>query len=207
MPLGAFKTAMLGAAGSGGAGSAWETIATTDFDGAYTVSYTGIDSTKYSMLRAVYWAPGATSPTGGSGANPYWKGKFNNPGSYSHNYMFEANRNGTRYKSINSQSTEFDWSYSLGSGDSSNVGYGRMNILHCTTGPRDSVTKRQVGTSMGSWYGNGNNPQTDRFWFGNVVYSYGSNSEGVTQLDLTFNNSGWTAPSGAVMTLYGLLQP
>ena len=58
MPFGAGKVALLGAAGSGGGGKGWETLGTADYGGQTGVNFTGIDPTKYSILRVVFWEPG-----------------------------------------------------------------------------------------------------------------------------------------------------
>ena len=94
-----------------------------------------------------------------------------------------------------------------GAGASSNGGYGQSFVAYFTTGPRDSVTSRQVWRSTHNWWGNGNNPAIDNAWGGNSSYNYGTpNTEGTTNLYFTVTSS-WSRPTNAVISLYGLAQP
>ena len=204
MPLGAFKTALLGAAGSGGGGKGWETLGTADYGGQTSVNFTGIDPTKYSILRVVFWEPGNTSA---GGANPVMQVQPISTGSYRNNWGYENVKNGSRYLYDDRETTYAEMWRAIAAGDSSNVGYGQSFVAYFTTGPRDSVTSRQVWRSTHNWWGNGNNPAIDNAWGGNSSYNYGTpNTEGTTNLYFTVTSS-WSRPTNAVISLYGLAQP
>ena len=204
MPLGAFKATVLGAAGSGGGGKGWETLGTANYGGQASVNFTGIDPTKYSILRVVFWEPGNTSA---GGANPKMQVQPINTGNYRNNWGYENLKNNSRYLYDDRETTYAEMWRAIGAGDSSNVGYGQSFVAYFTTGPRDSETSRQTWRSIHNWWGNGNNPAIDNAWGSNSSYSYGGpDTEGTTNLYFTVTSS-WTRPTGAVISLYGLAQP
>tara|TARA_B100000530_G_scaffold231825_1_gene150034 strand:+ start:2162 stop:2788 length:627 start_codon:yes stop_codon:yes gene_type:complete len=203
MPFGTGKVALLGAAGSGGAGSSdLEFVQKHELtSGSSLIQFTGLDTTYDHYL--ILWRARHTNSADGSSMNIKMNSDTSNA-VWQHRYMYDgpdatnqANYKGTTY----SGSSTGRVGAVIGTSGGKNAYHWSHGYTDITAANDVNVYNNAVGVSGGYKGGNGSTS-----WGNNGLYYYASTlkfQSQVTSIQITVNDGSYTFGSGSKFVLYG----
>tara|TARA_B100001029_G_scaffold72075_2_gene58877 strand:- start:4450 stop:5076 length:627 start_codon:yes stop_codon:yes gene_type:complete len=203
MPFGTGKVALLGAAGSGGAGSSdLEFVQKHELtSGSSLIQFTGLDTTYDHYL--ILWRARHTNSADGSSMNIKMNSDTNNA-VWQHRYMYDAPDSSNQANYIGqtySGSSTGRIGAVVGTSDGKSAYHWSHGYTDITAANDVNVYNNAVGVSGGYKGGNGSTS-----WGNNGLYYYASTlkfQSQVTSIQITVNDGSYTFGSGSKFVLYG----